>query len=187
MDILLVVIAAVFVLGVLAITLAKRVPRVLAPPAAPDVPPACRACKHFDLEEGQAVLRNHPHFLQAAQYVSPAEMGRVAKAGPPVPCKDCGGQGKLGTGRYTQAPTGAVPWPQDAEEIMDSCAACDGVGTIETQEMSPPSAPYKAEWSEFGACLSSAASDDGDSSIVWSGDICEHFERGELVQLRRPA
>ncbi len=189
MEILFIVIAVLFglVLGTFGIARWVRPPPDPVMPAAPPDPPACLDCKHFDLVEGQAVLHNHPHFLHVAQYVSPAEMGRVAKAGPEAPCKDCDGKGEVGTMRYADAPTGVVPWPQQsAKEIMIDCSACDGKGTIETQQMSPPSAPYKAKWSEFGACFNSKASDDGDSSIRWSGDSCEHFEL-KLVQLRSPA
>ena len=45
--------------------------------AAPEPAKLCRNCKHFDLEEGQAVLRKSEHgaFMHAAALLKPAEMG----------------------------------------------------------------------------------------------------------------
>lgn len=185
METLLIVVGAVLALAAFTLLLAKWTPQVVqgtlprvevrgAPPE--PVEPTCGNCKHWDLEEGQAVIRAHPHFMQAARYVAPAEMGRVARPGPTVPCRDCGGQGKLGTMRY-----------RDGVEITTDCSVCGGKGTIETQVLSEPSAPYKARWDQFGACLNSKAAPDGDSSCTWSGDSCKHFEAVELVPLRRNA
>lgn len=39
----------------------------------------CETCKFWDHEEGQAQLRAHPTFFQAAQYVTPAMMTRRAE------------------------------------------------------------------------------------------------------------
>lgn len=44
----------------------------LAPPQ--PVARECRNCKHFDLPEGQAALKNQPAFLMAAETLSPAKM-----------------------------------------------------------------------------------------------------------------
>jgi len=48
---------------------------VLGGDSAPQAPePRCENCKFFDLEEGQAQLRSHPAFMEAAGHVSPAMM-----------------------------------------------------------------------------------------------------------------
>ncbi len=39
----------------------------------------CDNCVHFDLEEGQAQLREHPAFMQVSELVSPAKMSRKAE------------------------------------------------------------------------------------------------------------
>jgi len=41
--------------------------------------PACQNCEHFDLEEGQAQLRQHRAFAQVTEIVSPAMMSQEAK------------------------------------------------------------------------------------------------------------
>jgi hypothetical protein len=40
-------------------------------------PRRCSTCKHFDLEEGQAAMRAHPVFMQAAAVLPPSKMGVV--------------------------------------------------------------------------------------------------------------
>lgn len=42
-------------------------------------PPKCANCAYFDLEEGQAQIREHPAFLQVTDLVSPAKMSRRAQ------------------------------------------------------------------------------------------------------------
>ncbi len=39
-----------------------------------DTSPKCLNCKHFDIEEGQAAMRNHPQFAEVMRHVSPARM-----------------------------------------------------------------------------------------------------------------
>lgn len=36
----------------------------------------CSGCVFFDLEEGQAVMAQHPRFMEAALHLAPSEMGR---------------------------------------------------------------------------------------------------------------
>lgn len=40
----------------------------------PDTP-QCHNCKHFDLEEGQAAMRENPNFMKACAVVPPSRMG----------------------------------------------------------------------------------------------------------------
>src|SRR5688572_27875690 len=39
----------------------------------------CGTCKHFDLEEGQAFIAQHPAFVAAAAVRSPAQMSKHAE------------------------------------------------------------------------------------------------------------
>ena len=39
----------------------------------------CEGCQHWDLEEGQAQMAEHPAFVQVTQMVSPAKMSQKAK------------------------------------------------------------------------------------------------------------
>jgi hypothetical protein len=48
----------------------------------------CRTCKHFDLEEGQALAQIHGPFMMAAQFVPPSEMGAVATPEGEIPSRD---------------------------------------------------------------------------------------------------
>ena len=52
----------------------KRKLNLIADPIAPAA--VCSNCEHFDLEEGQAVMRQNPIFLEAARHVSPNTMMR---------------------------------------------------------------------------------------------------------------
>jgi len=46
----------------------------------------CGNCAHFDLEEGQAIIKAHPIFLEAASHVSPNLMMRkLDEEGNPLP------------------------------------------------------------------------------------------------------
>jgi hypothetical protein len=56
-------------------------------------PTRCSTCKHFDLQEGQAAMRAHPVFMQAAAVLPPSKMGTVVtydddgnrhESGPPI-------------------------------------------------------------------------------------------------------
>ena len=46
---------------------------------APQEPPTCANCKHWDQEEGQAAIAQNPVFRQAAAFLSPAQMTARAK------------------------------------------------------------------------------------------------------------
>lgn len=46
---------------------------------APQAPPTCANCKHWDQEEGQAAIAQNPVFRQAAAFLSPAMMTARAK------------------------------------------------------------------------------------------------------------
>ena len=69
----------VFLVGVSFAALAYLTSRVFRPrkPSAArqkTVARECRNCKHFNLEEGQGALKQHPAFLMAGQTLSPAKM-----------------------------------------------------------------------------------------------------------------
>lgn len=121
-----------------------RLPVVAPPP----VKKACESCKHFDLAEGQAVLRQFPAFMAAAAVVSPAQIARTVQREYERPCKLCNGTGTK----------------QLAGGTAESCLGCDGKGTVLEQELSPPAAPQKAQWTECGACLK-------DEVVVWGGEL----------------
>ena len=150
--------------------------------APPPVEARCGNCKHWDLEEGQAVMASQPHFMMAARVVPPAEMGRRATNIGKKPCTECDG-GEIHTGRYR---TDIHP----IGEVIIKCEVCDGTGEVDLQEMSAPSAPYKASWGQFGACGNEKCVDaDGAGACTWRGDICEHWESkligaGELTRER---
>lgn len=131
------------------------------PPLKPASAPAelaqartCSYCKHFDLEEGQAVLAQHPAFLRAAAVVSPAQIGRRVEREYERDCKLCDGRGKTLLAVHGQ---------------LDACRGCGGTGKVLEQELSPPAAPQKAQWNQCGACLK-------DGVIVWSGDTKSCWE-----------
>lgn len=129
------------------------------------VRPVCNSCRHFDLEEGQAALRNHPVFLRAAAVLSPAEMGRTVSY-EKQPCPEC--KTKLSAG---------------STEI--SCSMCNNTGEVEVAKRSPPSAPYRAKWAEYGACMSpDNTDDDGNNVVVWGGS-CDC--NGQFYQIRLKA
>lgn len=46
---------------------------------APQEPPTCANCKHWDQEEGQAAIAQNPVFRQAAAFLSPAMMTARSK------------------------------------------------------------------------------------------------------------
>ena len=58
------------------------------PVVAGDPDKLCRTCRHFDLEEGQALASAHGPFAVAAQFVPPAEMGAVSTPEGEIPARD---------------------------------------------------------------------------------------------------
>lgn len=126
-------------------------------PTTAEVPPStevvdpnarCSSCKHFDLEEGQAVIAQFPAFLSVASLISPAQIGRHVVREYDRPCRLCDGKGKVLLG--------------GAPDLAD-CRGCEGAGKVLEQELSAPAAPLKAKWGDCGACMK-------DSVVVWGGD-----------------
>lgn len=111
----------------------------------------CSNCKHFDLEEGQATMRQHKPFLAAAAQLTPSEMGRTIQ--------------------YRE-----VECPRDGctrEKPIPDCTACQGNGTVNKRiGPEPSSIAAKTKWSDFGACLEH-------SELRHAGDHCDAFEPRE--------
>lgn len=109
------------------------------------IPRTCAHCKHFDLEEGQAVMGKFPIFRQAAQWIPPSEMGRRVVEERERNCRACEGRGE-------------VHLPQDRdlpvdERRLQDCLRCDGSGKQVDELFSDPSAPATSAWENFGACM----------------------------------
>jgi hypothetical protein len=111
----------------------------------------CAGCKHFDQEEGQAAMKQFPIFVQAAQHIPPAEMGRTVVSTTERDCRACEGKGKVPR----------PPGPGVGE--LHDCTRCEGTGKQTDEQFSKPCAPAKADWSQFGACMQ-------DEVVVWGGD-----------------
>lgn len=123
---------------------------------------ACKNCKHFDLEEGQATLKQSRVFMQAASNIPPSMMGREVDHYETRNCGHCYGSGV----EPTIGDTAGKP-----ERV---CHLCHGEKTFEEPVFKDTKIPNKAKWEEFGACQLH-------SEVRWGGDVCESFE---LTQLR---
>ena len=114
-------------------------------------PTHCGNCKHFDLEEGQAVMRQHKPFLAAAAVLAPAEMGKTIQY-EELECSE------EGCGK--------------AHPIQD-CLVCRGNGTVNKRiGPAPTGVAAKVKWADFGACLEN-------NDIRHSSDSCSAFEPRE--------
>lgn len=85
---------------VFTLLLARVLKRAAADVSAPVIS-RCGNCKHWDLEEGQAVMRTHSVFMQAASVLAPAQMGRQVKSEKKT-CPTCEGEGRVKTGRFNK-------------------------------------------------------------------------------------
>jgi hypothetical protein len=121
----------------------------------------CGDCTYWDLEEGQSVMKQHPDFQLAAEYLPPAIIGAVIEY---EPCPDC--------------PAGIDPPdlpPGPDTEAFKGCKTCRGSG-LKRKGPKPTGMPMKASWKDFGACLCEKTFDDnGDGGIVWKDDTCEYW------------
>jgi len=107
----------------------------------------CRDCKHFDLEEGQAVIASFPSFQRVTQAVPPAQIARKVEREFTRTCRMCDGSKVVNAGT----------------ERERECQGCDGTGEVLEQELSAPGAPAKAKWDQMGACLK-------EQVVLWGGD-----------------
>jgi hypothetical protein len=126
-----------------------------------DVPRRCSNCQHFDLEEGQAVIRRNQNFVKAAAVLAPQQMGRRISHYDKHECTVCEAKLDPVTGDFAPSTTTA------------DCHVCRGNGYIEQPVFAPTNLPAKTKWSEFGACMLK-------QEVLWGGDGCDQF----LVQLR---
>lgn len=133
-------------------------------------PRICGNCTHWDREEGQAIIRANPIFRAAAQQLPPAEMGRTAIRRNVRKCEACGGLGSVGTGRFRQ-----VKGVADPVEERATCPECDGRRELSDDELGPPSAPYRAKWDDFGACMHPDPR--VENSCTWSESTCPYWQR----------
>ena len=125
----------------------------------------CGNCQHFDLAEGQAVMKRHPPFLAAAAVLQPQQMGRQLLRYDKHACDVCGASADPDN-----------PGDFDTTEKTPECHVCKGSGYVEQPVYEQSTLPAKASWSEFGAC-------DKHAFVTWSGDSCPDF----VVQLRAKA
>lgn len=126
-------------------------------------PHICAHCRHFDLEEGQAVIARFPSFMKAAAALPPQQMGRKILRYDKHACDVCEAVADVDN------PGDFVPSPTTA-----ACHVCRGNGYIEQPVFEPTNLPAKTRWQDFGACSVK-------ETVLWSGDTCEQFQ---LVQLR---
>ncbi len=145
----------------------------------------CEGCKHFDPEEGQALLQHNRIFWAAAQVMPPAEMGRHNIRRNVRKCPDCEA-GYVRTGRYHKRPEptaeakelerrhGHVGFVAQPQEVIEQCTTCHGLGELSDDELSAPAAPYRTKWEDFGACLNPAP--EVENMIRWKEDGCPAWE-----------
>lgn len=119
------------------------------------IPRTCSTCKHFDLAEGQAIMKKYPIFMEASRWVPPSEMGRSVTDELERDCRECDGTGKVDPG--------GRPAPTVGERIV--CVRCDGTGKQRDELFSPPSAPVTSSWDNYGACLRDEAVVDGADTV----------------------
>jgi len=50
--------------------------RRVTPAARTRAPKQCNTCDHFDLTDGQAIMRDHPAFFEAAKHIPPRRMAQ---------------------------------------------------------------------------------------------------------------
>ena len=117
---------------------------------------ACRNCKNFDLEAGQAgIASSSPAFVAAASILTPEQIAATALT-------DAEREAEVAHIRATEAALEAGQTPPPLPEILVAVAA-----RVKAAEKPDKVLPWKV--SEFGACAKRP------EEAVWQGWKCEDW------------